>query len=489
MIKKLIALAVIFTLLFSLTACGGEISGKQLQKLIEDCRICPLADIGSVKIISEADIADGAKAVLFSGKIKNTGETFFSVSVVNEKRNKIENLEFSYPPMQYLHKEITENRNEALNLTYFDKVTEKLAEDYKYFSSDDNGKEFLRAITGKGGITSAATAREAIDGIAKYGLGLEKAENFCGIYEEDNANPYCFAASVSEPVYAWDWLPEEKYLSFVSDNSREELEKAETEYGAPYRDETVWVSYDFSGAVIGTYATKAELYTAVTGLEKDFGESDAPADGVLKLIVAGDKFPFVYELNNQLLGADIEVASSIADMLNMELEISAVSSQEAAVNNAADGIFHMAMGALTPDFAKDGVTFTDSYIDDYVIVLCSKNLRINSKICTALAELKDNGKLDEISDNAAKKRAEKKAEEDKKEEKKETNENSGNNETENRQTSDSAVISYRVRKNGDDPSTQLSAFASLENAIKDVNDHPGEGYKVFDMSGNLVYAP
>lgn len=47
--------------------------------------------------------------------------------------------------------------------------------------------------------------------------------------------------------------------------------------------------------------------------------------------------------------------------------------------------------------------------------------------------------------------------------------------------------SYRVRKSATDSATQLGAYSSLDNAKKAADGNAG--YKVYDMSGNLVYDP
>ena len=50
-------------------------------------------------------------------------------------------------------------------------------------------------------------------------------------------------------------------------------------------------------------------------------------------------------------------------------------------------------------------------------------------------------------------------------------------------------IFYRVRKSADDSSSQIGAFTVLENAIALADSRSSEGYKVYDNSGRLVYAP
>ena len=50
-----------------------------------------------------------------------------------------------------------------------------------------------------------------------------------------------------------------------------------------------------------------------------------------------------------------------------------------------------------------------------------------------------------------------------------------------------AVVWYRVRKNWEDSQSQIGAFKILENAKKCADQNPG--YRVFDASGKVVYAP
>lgn len=50
-------------------------------------------------------------------------------------------------------------------------------------------------------------------------------------------------------------------------------------------------------------------------------------------------------------------------------------------------------------------------------------------------------------------------------------------------------ISYRIRKTADDSTTQIGAFSDLERAKAFAVSHTAEGYKVFDMDGQLVFEP
>ena len=50
-----------------------------------------------------------------------------------------------------------------------------------------------------------------------------------------------------------------------------------------------------------------------------------------------------------------------------------------------------------------------------------------------------------------------------------------------------AVVWYRVRKTWEDSKSQIGAFKILENAKKCADANPG--YRVFDASGKVVYAP
>lgn len=50
-------------------------------------------------------------------------------------------------------------------------------------------------------------------------------------------------------------------------------------------------------------------------------------------------------------------------------------------------------------------------------------------------------------------------------------------------------ISYRIRKSSDDSDTQIGAFSDLERAKAFAASHSADGYKVYDMNGNVVFEP
>ncbi len=50
-------------------------------------------------------------------------------------------------------------------------------------------------------------------------------------------------------------------------------------------------------------------------------------------------------------------------------------------------------------------------------------------------------------------------------------------------------ISYRIRKSADDSDTQIGAFSDLERAKAFAANHSADGYKVYDMNGNVVFEP
>lgn len=53
----------------------------------------------------------------------------------------------------------------------------------------------------------------------------------------------------------------------------------------------------------------------------------------------------------------------------------------------------------------------------------------------------------------------------------------------------SGAVMYRVRKSPGDSSSQIGAFADLERAVNLASSRSAEGYKVYDMEGNLIFAP
>ena len=51
------------------------------------------------------------------------------------------------------------------------------------------------------------------------------------------------------------------------------------------------------------------------------------------------------------------------------------------------------------------------------------------------------------------------------------------------------AVAYRVRKSANDAKSQIGAFADFMKAKRFAIGNASDGYKVFDMDGNLVFAP
>ena len=480
--KQFFSFLLAFVFLFTLTACDSKISNKSLQKMIQENNLFENLDISTVKVIDEAEIEKNSKIILFSAKLFNSSTLSHFITFADTQKDILSPIEFAYPPMQYLNDEVTLNRHQELNEKYFLKMAEYAARDKDLFSDADKAAEFLREITSKGGILATATSQKAIEDFAKEDFELSEAEEFFGIFEDDTANPICYAASTTESLYSWDWLPESQYLSFVS-NNRDELEEAEVQYGPAYKDVQAWTSFDLYGNKQKVYESKAQLYEDVTGKEADFDDGNAKTDGVLRFVTVSDKKPFAYIENGDLTGADIEIAKKLADELNMKIEISTASSSS-AIKGTGNGNFDMAMAGFTTEGTGKNITFTDNYYKNYVIILGKDNTEFNERVCVALARIKNSGDIDTI---AEKYNLESVAEKPRQYE-------PSSPAVQEEEPSQSAeeekpVISYRVRKAADDSSSQAGAFASIENAKKEADTRKDEGYKVYDMQGNLIYTP
>ncbi len=475
--KRFLSLASVVLILCLLTGCGGKISNKALQKMLKADDDFTHIDFSSAKAVTEAEIGESSKALLFSAKGVDDPKITYHIAIADTKEDKISPVEIGYEPLELLQREIFTNRPQSINMAYFAKMSAYLIEDEKYFDDEENALEYLREITGDDGIISTTTAQDAITNMAKSELTDETAEDFWVVFEEENANPLCYAVKDVESVYSWDWLPESQYLTYVSSSSKDEIKEAEAEHGPAYDDKSVWIAYGIDGEKAGVYRTKAELFEAITGKQGDFDEEiEEETEGVLKFATVTDKAPFVYISDGALIGADIDIAKAIAEEMNMEIEISTMSSS-AAVSGTGKGTYHMAMAAYTTSTDGDSIRFTDNYYGDYVIVLGQNGGKINDKICGALATLKADGTIDRIiSKHNADKPVEKPAEQVSAEE------------TPAEEKPDS-TISYRVRKSADDYKSQVGAFASLENAKKEAHNYKEQGYKVYDMNGKLVYTP
>lgn len=469
-----------FVLLFTFSSCGAQMSNKQLQKLLEDDRDFSHIDFSSVKVLAEKEIDSDTSALMFSAKEKDEDGTFCYISIFNKKSDDLFYIESPYAPLNYLMNEISKNRPQGLNNSLFEKLTGKIAkEDTEFFDDEENSAEFLRELTGKGGIISQETAQEIITDAARKDLNFEDDENFCAVFEKGCALPLCYATKSNEAVFSWDWIAEEQYLSFVSASTKDELKEAEEKYGPAYDEKEVWVAYDLTGEKQEIYETKTELFEKVTGSKADF-EEEKMTEGILKFATVSNNKPFAYVSNGSLVGFDIEIAQAIAKELNMELEISSMASSM-AVKNTGNGTFNMAMGGFTTAQSGENISFTDNYYGDHVIILSKTASNINQKICSALSKISKDGTIDVLAQKYKVSKESAKVEE-KVEEKADENQVQA-------ETPTDTTIKYRVRKSADDSKTQLSAFASLENAKKDANAHKDEGYKVYDMSGKLVYTP
>ena len=169
----------------------------------------------------------------------------------------------------------------------------------------------------------------------------------------------------------------------------------------------------------------------------------------------------------------------------MEIEISTMA-LSSAVKNTGNGTFNMAMGGFTTSQGGENISFSDNYYGDYVIILSKTANNITPKICSALSSLVKDGTINNLAQkyNVSKESPKVQEEVISKPENEQVKQ-----ENKQDQVQSNTTIKYRVRKSADDSKTQLSAFASLENAKKDANAHKDEGYKVYDMSGKLVYTP
>ncbi len=480
--KKVFAIATSLLIIFILTACDGKISNKALQKMLKDDSDFTNIDFSSAKTIAETELDKDTKILLFSAKETDNTKLTYYTAVADTKKDILSPIKILYEPLEFLQKEISSNRPQSMNMDYFTKLTEHLAKDINFFDNEENNIEFLRNVTGVDGIISTDTAQSAITTIAKEVFSQDETEDFLIIFEEDNANPIQYAVKAVDSVYSWDWLPEAQYLTFVSSSNKEELEKAEEEHGPAYNDENVWIAYDLNKEKTGVYKTKSELYKAVTGNISVADEEPDKPEGTLKLATVTDKPPFAYINGGIPVGADIDIARAIAEELNMELEISTMSSS-AAINGTSKGTYHMAMAAYTASVENNSIRFTDNYYGNYVILLGKNGGKLNDKICSALASIKADGKIEKIINAHNADKAPKPAEEKIEHPKEEKPSN------ESVQESTPTTISYRVRKSADDSKSQIGAFSSLENAKKEAETHKNEGYKVYDMSGKLVYTP
>ena len=457
--KKSMSICMIVVLTICILTGCTAISNKSLQTPLENSREYSHLDMMSVSLFSEVNLKGNTKAVLFSAKSAEGSDTIYYIGILDSSTDTIHPLEISYLPLSFLNKEILENRTQSINISYFEKMSEHLSgKGENCFEDDNTSADFLRELTDENGIISTNTAQKIITDMVKEEFSFN-SEDFFVIFEDGNANPICYG---------------------------------ESDTNSAYTDGKAWIAYDVNGRKLGLYNSKSELYKTHAGKEAEFPEDVKPRE-ILKFATVSNNEPFAYKKDGNLIGTDVEIAKAIARELDMEIEISTMSADD-AISGTGDGTYHMSMGGYTSATKGSNVSFTDNYYNDYVIMLSNNDTEISNNICIALNILKSNGTIDSIIKSY-------------------TNgenlvyENKPNDTIEiivedipevlpedaaaenPEETKTEEKISYRVRKSADDSNSQLGAFSGLANARREADKHKDLGYRVYDINGNLVYTP
>ena len=201
--KRVFSIVLAAMLIFSLSACGGSLSNKDVQKMIAKSDGFYDLDTASAKVISEAE-AGKSKLVLFSARGVESGDLVHSIAILDTKNDTLSPIEFAYPPLQYLNDEITLNRHQNINEKYFQKIAEYMGDNENFFDDEESSTEFLRQITSDDAPLSTNASQKAIENFAKAQFGIEDDE-FCGVFEEGTANPLCFASPSTESIYSYTY--------------------------------------------------------------------------------------------------------------------------------------------------------------------------------------------------------------------------------------------------------------------------------------------
>ncbi len=447
-ILKLAALALVCVC--AVTGCGGKISNKSLNEILQKDSDYSHIDPVTINLVSEMSLGNGKTALFFSGKGKDKSEMIYYIGIMNDKTGDVAPLNITYTPLKLMNREILENRPQNMNVSYFEKVVERLkSAGEACFEDEAVSIEFLKEITGENGLISTSTAQNIIVEMAQKDFEFNYAEDFFAIFDDGTANPLCYASSDDNPAY------EEK---------------------------KVWLAYDIDGRSLGIYNSKADLYRKFTGEEVEFAEDEEAEAKVLTFATSAGNPPYSYLVDGQLAGAEVEIARAIAAKLGMELEIFNTSAAD-ALSGTESGTYNMAMGTYTQSSDNGNVSFSDNYYGDYAIMLSNIHSSVSSDICVALSDLKADGTIAGIMDRY---KDVKVTEEKPEEEAKKAEEKTPNQPAEKKEEGE---IAYRVRKSANDSTTQMGAYAGLSAARRAADKHKNLGYKVYDTNGNLVYAP
>lgn len=419
-LKKIMIYILTFVLCFGLTACGDGISNKDLQKIFIEYGLSPseVKDDKIEKVINLENDIEGLDSSNYNKLILFTHDGKYVPVIVNTKTKKLTDIVTGFVPLNVVKEEIWNMgkdiniKNVAILKKYIERYGINGLEEHEY------AEEYLREITGKGGIIDTEKAREVIsNSTTQIFSNIDSADDITILFKDDNAVPMYYIGTETEMVYNWWSLwPEYQYEMVKASLDQNTLSRIAAMYGQPYVMQTVWVALDKYLNRLGTYDSFEDAKTKLLSKNTNETNNVSPApkstpketennsnanesnitNGSLVMYTNAELKPFEYYENGKMVGIDIDIAECIAKQLNMGIKIESVDF-DALIPSLSSKKCDMVLSAMSEtDERKKFVDFSTPYYDDCCIALNKDNTELNKKILEVYEKMKADGSIDNI---------------------------------------------------------------------------------------------
>lgn len=265
--KKIISIFMLILLTASLSACGKQLTDELVREIAENESSLAGMNTSALHIESVVEFdnqikdlpnSENNKLVLLSDEINN-GFSIVAVDIENEKFNI---WSTGYKPLNVLINDILTNESTEINIANFNLVADYIKK-YGFnclqeqFGQEERFKyaeEYIRELTGTGGILNTEVARGILDKTLPSYMFPNVNSEVAILYENGNANPLYYAEKSSEMVYNWSFFDEGTYNVWKATTDRQTQNTMIALYGQPYVPKTVWVVVDkYCEDEVGTF--------------------------------------------------------------------------------------------------------------------------------------------------------------------------------------------------------------------------------------------
>lgn len=250
---------VIIAMCMVLSACANVLSNGKLQSVLrENGNGYETAKVETAVDLDNSDESSDTQNKLVL--VNNNGS--YDVVIINTGTNTVTLPAFRYIPLYAVQQEIWK-MGKDVNIKDIG-ILKKYLELYGITGLDENienSEEYLREITGKDGIISTETARNAISNATTTMFpNVKSGGEVTVLFEENNAVPMFYTLQTSQMVYNWNSIfAEDVYRVWKASTDSQTQQVMQAMYGPPYVNKTVWAVFDREIKKVGNYDSLEEV--------------------------------------------------------------------------------------------------------------------------------------------------------------------------------------------------------------------------------------